>query len=76
MFTNFCKKRAWRQSGDGEKQSNRVEDMMRKWLQGKSILDRHWAKAMNTTIYLSNRSPNKFVIKAHTRKLGPKRNQM
>jgi hypothetical protein len=35
--------------------------MMKKMLQGKSMLDEYWAEAMNRVIYLLNRSPDSKV---------------
>jgi hypothetical protein len=56
------KDRVWRQINDGERQSNRVVDMMKKTLQDKLVPNEYWAKKMNMPIYLLNRSANKAMI--------------
>jgi len=69
---NFCEKhgikreltvrRTPQQNGVAERKNRTIVEMARSMLQNKSLPKQFWAEAVNTAVYILNRSPTKAIL--------------
>ncbi|KAG6470938.1 hypothetical protein ZIOFF_072026 [Zingiber officinale] len=61
ILQQFTVRHTPQQNGVAERKNRTIEEMARSMLKGKGLPNKFWAEAVNTTVYILNRSPTKAV---------------